>query len=307
MRTTVCLFGAVAAALLLAGPALAQQGGATPGFQPAFPGGQPFDPQQIQEKLQAEMARTFGLKVPAPAVKWGGMVLEPAGEALLDQLDLPAGKGMVVAGVEADSPAAKAGLKKNDLLLKVNQQAIPGEAKAMLKALGSGGADSPVDLVVLRKGKEQTLKGVKLPEAALAMPSAPAGFPQLPRLAIPPIAPIPLPAAPLAPPLAIPLQPGETGSQLSINRNNDSFDAAYQKDKLRITVRGKIEGKQATADEITIDDGQGAKKYTRVADVPMTYRETVERVLQGAAGGGLLPALPGPPPLPPPPAGAPAK
>src|SRR5882724_1814171 len=104
MRATLCVFGALAATLLATGAALAQQGGggapkvappgapqpappAPPGVQPpafpgggfqpfAGPGGQPFDPQKMQEQMQEHMARTLGLKVPAPALKWGGMVLE---------------------------------------------------------------------------------------------------------------------------------------------------------------------------------------------------------------------------------------
>src|SRR5262245_49934157 len=39
-------------------------------------------------------------------------------EVLVDQLDLPAKKGLVIEKVVADSAAAKAGLKKNDILLE---------------------------------------------------------------------------------------------------------------------------------------------------------------------------------------------
>src|SRR6266536_1514072 len=50
---------------------------------------------------------------PAKDRTWLGVGVEEASEALADQLGLDAGTGLVVTHVSADSPAAKAGLKKN--------------------------------------------------------------------------------------------------------------------------------------------------------------------------------------------------
>jgi membrane-associated protease RseP (regulator of RpoE activity) len=328
MRATLCVSVTLATLLLATGAAVAQQagGGAAPGVappgvqQPALPGGlrpfpgpggPPFDPQKMQEQMQEQMARSFGLKVPAPALKWGGMVLEPAVESLLDQLDLPAGKGMVVASVDDDSAAAKAGLKKNDLLVKVNEQAIPADARELLKALGK--SDAALELVIVRKGKEQTLKGVKLPEAAMA--TRPNGFaPSFPPVLAPPPPPLPIQPNPGFPGL-VPLPPpgiaGEqvkaqmqfnnNGAKVTLNRDGDKVSADYVKDKVQFSLRGTKEANRAKIEEINVKNGDETKKYTKVKDVPETHRDAVNQVvgmlnamLNGA--GGINRLVPPPPP-----------
>src|SRR5437660_12817131 len=48
-----------------------------------------------------------------------GANLQPVGEALRAQLDLPAGQGLVVEGLRGDGACAWAGLQQNDILLSV--------------------------------------------------------------------------------------------------------------------------------------------------------------------------------------------
>jgi hypothetical protein len=304
--------------------------GGVPGI-PGQPGGfglpgQPFDPQKMQDQMREQMAKVMGLRVPPAQVKWGGMVLEPADAALLDQLNLRSDQAMVVVSVEGESAAATAGLKKHDVVIKVNEQAVPGDARTLVKMLGETKADTPLELVIMRKGKEETIKGAKLAQAALAPPpgiGAPgAGFP-------PPIAVPPLPQLQPAPGVGAPGAPGFPGfpgvqgkggiqfdgAKVSITRNNDQFEGEYKKDKLQITLRGKVEGNQARPDEITVDDGQNTKKYQKLDEVPAGQRETVSQMLQMVNGnfGGFQPgfgAFPAPPGAVPPgavPPGAPDK
>jgi membrane-associated protease RseP (regulator of RpoE activity) len=273
-----------------------------PGFQP----GQPPGPEQMREMMIKNMARNFGLRIPPVALKWGGMVIEPADAALLAQLDLPAGKGMVVTSVEAESPAATAGLKKHDLIVKLNEQAIPGDARELLKTIGDAMANTPVDLTVVRKAKEQTLKGVKLAQAELAGgPAMGLGGPGFP----PPL-PLPPPGVGAPVPAPVPVAPGAPGvigigigvnaqgldGRVAITRNNEKFDADYQKDKLHVTVRGKVENNQTKIDQITVDDGSKNEKYQKVEDVPPAHRTTVQRLLQMVNGNGGVVAPPPPPP-----------
>ena len=327
MRATLCLFGALAATLLASGPLLAQQVGAGGGLapaappQPGVPGGIPFQPgdqEAMREQMQERMAKMMGLTLPAPTLKWGGMTLEPAAEALLDQLDLPVGKGMVVASVESDSAAAKAGLKKNDLLVKVNADAVPGDARSLLKALT--GTDAAVDIVVLRKGKEQTLKAVKLAAPEMVRRAGPG-------LAVPPggiqppnFIPQPLPGGfqPFNPGVGAPDFPGFgpggpvrlgqpqfnlNGAKLSLKRDGDKISAEYEKGKIQISIHGKMDGNKTKLDEITVKDGDESKQYTKVEDVPQTHRDTINhmvRILSGGAGAvGPMPGLPGGSRLPP--------
>jgi hypothetical protein len=285
----------------------------------------------MQDEAIKRMADTFGLRIPPKQLKWGGMVLESANAALLDQLGQPAGKGMVIVSVETDTGAADAGLKKHDLVIKVDENTIPGDAKEAAQTLRDAKADSTFDLVVMRKGKEQTIKGAKLGVATVAGPKmgvfgAAGAFPgiaPLPPLAAPPLNPGLAPPGGFAPPGipgagggpggGLPGLPGFGGGQLtgriSINRNNDKFDVDYEKDKLQITIRGKLQNNTAKAEEITVKEGEESKKYDKVADVPQAQRDTVNRLLQMVTGNPAGPAFPNVPGLPRPPgpggAGAP--
>ena len=97
----------------------------------------------------------------------GRQAREPSA-AMIDQLDLPKDQGMVLADVGPNSPAAKAGLKANDILLEVNGKAVSSKKDEADKVLAAVEANKAVDVVVMRKGKKETLKGLKLPEAKAA-------------------------------------------------------------------------------------------------------------------------------------------
>jgi membrane-associated protease RseP (regulator of RpoE activity) len=125
-------------------------------------------------------------------------------ETLAEQLDLPRGQGLVVGPVAPGSAAAKAGLLANDVLLELDGKPVPREREAFLRALAETKPDVPIDVVVLRKGMKQTVKGLSLPQAPAAgapgfgppenLPGLPqgAGFPRgpgLPNRAGPPFGP----------------------------------------------------------------------------------------------------------------------
>jgi hypothetical protein len=301
-------------------------GGVRPGVAPGFPGFQPGQQpnfQAMQEMMIKNMAKNFGLRIPPYGVKWGGLTLEPADATLLDQLNLPAGKGMVITTVEAGSAAAQVGLKPHDLVVKINEQAVPGDARELLKTLGDMKADTPVELAVLRKGKEQTIKGAKLAEAALSggprMPGAGGGgfggaiVPLNPAPpAIPGQPPIPgRPPVPVAPPgggfgvggagagaVGPGAQVNGEGAKISVSSENGKFTGDYKKDKLHVTIAGTVDNNQLKLAQITVDDGTETKKYDSVQNVPAAQRPIVQRLLQMLRGNARfnIPGAPVPPP-----------
>jgi membrane-associated protease RseP (regulator of RpoE activity) len=95
---------------------------------------------------------------PGPA-PWLGFQPEELSEDLRTQLDLPAGRGLLVAEVLPGSPAEKAGLRKSDILLKIDGRDVTGEDSlaAFMKGAKVG---QEVVLGVLRKGKETSVKAV---------------------------------------------------------------------------------------------------------------------------------------------------
>jgi membrane-associated protease RseP (regulator of RpoE activity) len=90
------------------------------------------------------------------ASPWLGVETAPADEALRSQLALPEGQGLVVRSVEAPSPAEKAGLEPNDVILTVDGQpvATPDDLRKQI----ADKAEKAVSVVLLRGGKRITIE-----------------------------------------------------------------------------------------------------------------------------------------------------
>jgi hypothetical protein len=88
-------------------------------------------------------------------VAWLGVGTEEASEALSSQLSLPPGQGLLVTFVEADSPAAHAGLQKNDVLAELGGQLMvhPIQLRKLVQMHKPGDA---VQLDIFRAGKRQS-------------------------------------------------------------------------------------------------------------------------------------------------------
>lgn len=87
---------------------------------------------------------------------WLGVELrEVTGETAKD-LKLPAERGVVVSSVVPDSPAAKAGLKENDVVTEINGQHVEGavQFRRMIREIPAG---RTVQLTLWRDGHAQTL------------------------------------------------------------------------------------------------------------------------------------------------------
>lgn len=84
-----------------------------------------------------------------------GALLEPMGQQLAEFFGVQGGAGLLVRSVEANSPAATAGIRAGDVVVKLNQTSIAGIgdwSKAVRDSKGK-----PVPVTVLREKKEQTL------------------------------------------------------------------------------------------------------------------------------------------------------
>ena len=92
----------------------------------------------------------------AKAVAWLGVSTAEASEALVAQLDLQPGVGLVVTYVVKESPAAKAGLQKNDVLASFEDQSLVHPAQ-LRKLVQSRKAGDTVRLGFYRAGKLQTI------------------------------------------------------------------------------------------------------------------------------------------------------
>ena len=109
-------------------------------------------------------------------VTWLGVYAEEVSEALSSQLGLSSGEGLLITYVAADSPASKAGLLKNDILVEMRDQLLvhPSQLIKLIRAQKDG--DS-VKLTFYRQGKKQVVTATlaRKPAAAAMWPSTAIG------------------------------------------------------------------------------------------------------------------------------------
>jgi len=87
-------------------------------------------------------------------VAWLGLATEEPSDALVSQLDLQRGEGLLIVYVATNSPAAKAGLQKNDLLVEMDGQklVLPAQLRKLVHMRKEG---DKVGLIYYRHGKKQ--------------------------------------------------------------------------------------------------------------------------------------------------------
>tara|TARA_R110002110_G_scaffold6407_31_gene31980 strand:- start:92 stop:1192 length:1101 start_codon:yes stop_codon:yes gene_type:complete len=87
---------------------------------------------------------------------WLGVNIRPMTEEIANVLGYDTPKGAVVEAVTKDSPAAKAGLHKGDIILSFGQKPI-NDLRDLTRAVAATAPDQTTDITVLRRGKELTL------------------------------------------------------------------------------------------------------------------------------------------------------
>jgi PDZ domain len=227
---------------------------------------------------------------PAAPKYWIGLLGGPipADNPLRAHLDLPKDQGLLVANVVPNGPAAKAGLKQYDILLKGNGKDLH-EMKDLIDLVMSEGAKKgQITLDVLRRNKHETvnLKPEDRPADAEMQPGESGGGfgqsgPMMPGGRFPgggpgmPNVPMPFNFRNFGPGVIVggeapPNLPN--GVSISIQKQNDQ--------PTHITVtRGSDKW------EITGDDPEALKK------LPDDLRPAVERMLHGGGIGGGVSAF----------------
>ena len=106
-----------------------------------------------QIKQAADQIREFG------RVKrgWIGVSYQTVTDDIADSFGLDRARGVLVANVIADGPAAKAGLKRNDIIISFGGQEVP-DLRRFPRFVANARVGSTLDIVVWRQGKEQPLK-----------------------------------------------------------------------------------------------------------------------------------------------------
>lgn len=135
-------------------------------------------------KRQLEVSITYAGLDEIPTSRWWiGVGLAPADDTLRAQLNLPAGEGLVVTTVEAESPAAKAGMAQHDILVSLDGKRLAtvesfgaqvqeiGERTVQAKLL-RGGMEISLDVTAQQKSEPATAVWTTLSNAELTLPNA---------------------------------------------------------------------------------------------------------------------------------------
>lgn len=245
-----------------------------------------------------------------------GVAVSTPDATLAEQLDLPEGRGLTVDKVATNSAAEKAGIKPRDILLELNGKPVPSEPGEFVKELAAVPADKPVDAVIMRRGKRETLKGLILPAAKETGPGLRTGFGvgggrgvgAAPGMGMPGMG--GLPGVPgmgmpgMAGLLGMPGGIGNLGGPgfgvaggaggFNLNppvfaaagngvmtttfRTDDRFTSRHQEGNLVITVTGKVQDGKAKVGEIQVQDGGESHKYDKLEKVPEAYRDKAKHL-----------------------------
>jgi beta-lactamase regulating signal transducer with metallopeptidase domain len=213
-----------------------------------------------------------------------GVEIDLPGAILADQLNLPKGQGVVVQRVAPKSAAEKAGLRVGDVILEINQQTVPADLGRFPRIIQELPGGQALDVIVIRKGRRQTISGVRLSadaptrtgDDAKAAVEKGVGFLQLHKTGNEQTA--------TAHALATLLEnrrqqeKSKDGAMTTTVRKGERFTTKHQEGTLVITVAGEVNNQDGL--EITIQEGAVTHRYNRVDRVPAAYRDKVSQLIE---------------------------
>ncbi|WP_020476330.1 PDZ domain-containing protein [Zavarzinella formosa] len=195
-----------------------------------------------------------------------GIRIESPSPVLSAQLDLPNGQGIVCTDVPADSVAGKAGIKPHDILLEVAGKPVPSNGAEFINQLREIKADQAVDIVLLRKGRKETLRGVKLPEAV-----------EPPVLQRPQLNVFPQPVQPAIQP---PFPVAGPGEQVQVQQQNNAFTVQMSKDGVKMVLTGEKEDGKPVVGSIEIEAAGKVIRAESIDKLPKEYQGMAEKALK---------------------------
>lgn len=175
-----------------------------------------------------------------------GVTIEAVPAVIVEQLDLPKGQGVILTAVIEGTPAAKAGLKANDIVLQVAGKAVTVEE--LPKVVGGLKNDETFEVTIVRKGKKETVKGVTIP----------------------------------APAKTATKEAKKSSTSMSVSVDNDQFEIVAKEDKLTYTLKGTVGDESGVS--IVIADGDKKSEYKGAKSVPAEHREKVAKFLKSVGG-----------------------
>lgn len=123
----------------------------------------PVDSLILQDKLAGEIQGTlntvysFVASVKNPEEELFGTSLQPVSDVQRAQIDIPAGQGLIVGGINPNSAADRIGLKPNDILLTLGDKPL-AKFDDLTQALKADDERKALTLHYLRKGRMDSVQ-----------------------------------------------------------------------------------------------------------------------------------------------------
>jgi beta-lactamase regulating signal transducer with metallopeptidase domain len=234
----------------------------------------PFAPGQGAHNFQ------WNVKQPTGRGRFG-IHPEAVPEPLIEQLDLPKGLGVLLTQVVKDSPADKAGLRANDILLKIGDKDVPSDPTAVAKLIADLKSGDPFEATVLRKGKKMVMK-VTLPEA-----TKPAAKEAVRERVTEKLKDLRKSKGAEESDSINKGRPANVKfSSMAVSVNNDEFTIKAETDEVRYAIEGTLANGKPVPSSISIRSGSDKKQeYKSLDKVPAEHQAAVKQLL-GSVGGG---------------------
>lgn len=208
-----------------------------------------------------------------------GIKVENVPAAMAEKFNLPEGKGVLAAEIVPGSPAEKAGLQANDVIVEFAGKPVGNEPTEFVRTVQGMKPGEKVDIVYYRKGKKAEAKGVVLADldnrrGGLDLPPGLELIPLPPPVAIPPLD----PASPL--PLILPDggKPGKSRS-VSVRIENGAATIDAEEDGVKFAITGTVAGEKLTVTKISVTKDKNTVDAESIEKLPAEFRDTAKSIL----------------------------
>jgi PDZ domain len=231
----------------------------------------------FQDYLSAVYPSSFGAR------------FESVSEALQAQLGLAKDKGLLISEVDANSTAAKAGLKKHDIILQWDGKDVANKPDEFNDMLRKKSEKKTVTAKLMRAGKEVEVKEIEVPPG-MSGPIRTYISPDSVRDGTSNTILFPfydgsvrsyVPSQWTWPGIAT-VNQAQSKILTTTYRQEDRFTARYQEGSLVITITGQMKNDVASVKTIKVIDGATDHRYESIDKTPEEYRDKARDLVKAA-------------------------
>ncbi len=232
-----------------------------------------------------------------------GVIIETVPESVWSQLNWEEPKGVLVNSVIPNSAAAKAGIKKNDIILTLDDKEVASNLAAFVKleqALVKEKSGKSISVVVLRKGKKTVISDLELPEKAAGLLNW--SYTQQAPVAL-------TTGTPVIPPFrgtvvttpksketltnTFHFTPGHAlnkqgkGVNVTVSSNEGQFKATWQEGDTTLTLTGKKEDGKVHLESILLVEGSVTKKFKALKELDEKHIAKAKKLFEMLQSGTI--------------------